>query len=80
VFWSGRSQAVRLPKEFRVVGPTVVIHREGRRIVLEEPRVTRDAQGWPTGFWQSLGVLDSNFDLGDRAPAHERPDPFGTSV
>jgi antitoxin VapB len=35
VFWTGRSQAVRLPKEFRVEGTEVRIHREGKRIVLE---------------------------------------------
>jgi len=80
VFWSGCSQAVRLPKEFRVTASTVVIHREGRRIVLEEPRVVRDARGWPAGFWQNLGVLDSSFDVGDRTRAHERPNPFETSA
>ena len=31
VFWSGRSQAVRLPKEFRVDGDEVRIHRQGNR-------------------------------------------------
>jgi antitoxin VapB len=35
VFWSGRSQAVRLPKEFRVEGDEVRIRREGHRIILE---------------------------------------------
>ncbi|HEX3992190.1 MAG TPA: type II toxin-antitoxin system VapB family antitoxin, partial [Acetobacteraceae bacterium] len=35
VFWSGRSQAVRLPKEFRVEGDEVRIRREGRSIILE---------------------------------------------
>jgi antitoxin VapB len=35
VFWSGRSQAVRLPKHFRVEGREVRISRRGRAIVLE---------------------------------------------
>ncbi len=35
VFWSGRSQAVRLPKHFRVDGREVRITRRGNTIVLE---------------------------------------------
>lgn len=35
LFWSGRSQAVRLPTAFRMEGNEVRIRREGRRIILE---------------------------------------------
>ncbi len=35
IFWSGRSQAVRLPKEYRFDGKEVRISREGGRVVLE---------------------------------------------
>jgi antitoxin VapB len=35
IFWSGRSQAVRLPKEFRFDGTEVRIRREGDRVILE---------------------------------------------
>ena len=35
VFWSGRSQAVRLPRAYRVEGREVRIRRRGRAIVLE---------------------------------------------
>lgn len=35
LFWSGRSQAVRLPKDFRLSGSEVRIRRQGRSIVLE---------------------------------------------
>lgn len=35
IFWSGRSQAVRLPKMFRFEGQEVRIGREGRRVYLE---------------------------------------------
>jgi len=35
VFWSGRSQAVRLPKEFRFEGEEVIIRRQGNAVVLE---------------------------------------------
>ena len=36
VFWSGRSQAVRLPKEFRVETKELTIRREGKMIILEQ--------------------------------------------
>ena len=35
VFWSGRSQAVRLPKEFRFTGDEVRIRRRGTAVILE---------------------------------------------
>ncbi|MGL4634942.1 MAG: antitoxin [Beijerinckiaceae bacterium] len=35
LFMHGRSQAVRLPKEFRMPGTEVNVRREGDRIVLE---------------------------------------------
>ena len=35
LFWSGRSQAVRLPKEFRMEGDEVRIRRQGAALVLE---------------------------------------------
>ncbi len=36
VFQNGRSQAVRLPKEFRFKSQEVFIHREGAKIILSE--------------------------------------------
>jgi antitoxin VapB len=35
LFWSGRSQAVRLPKEFRFEGDQVHIRRQGNAVILE---------------------------------------------
>ena len=35
LFQTGRSQAVRLPKAFRMPGKEVKIHREGNKIILE---------------------------------------------
>lgn len=40
LFWSGRSQAVRLPKEFRFDGEEVRIRRHGQTVILEP--VNRD--------------------------------------
>ncbi len=35
IFWSGRSQAVRLPKSFRIEGAQVRIRRHGSAVILE---------------------------------------------
>lgn len=35
LFWTGRSQAVRLPKEFRFEGEAVRIRRQGNAVILE---------------------------------------------
>ena len=35
LFRNGRSQAVRIPKEFELPGKQVIIHKEGRRLVIE---------------------------------------------
>lgn len=77
VFWSGRSQAVRLPKEYRFQGSVVTIHREGRRVVLEPPAVELDEKGWPKGYWADLPTVGPDFDVGDRQQPHERRDPLG---
>lgn len=53
VFWSGRSQAVRLPKAFRLGTDEVRIRRHGSAIILEP--VTHD---W--GWLDSLAELDAD--------------------
>jgi len=35
LFWDGRSQAVRLPKQFRFAGKAVRIRRHGKAVILE---------------------------------------------
>lgn len=35
LFWSGRSQAVRLPKDFRMEGTEVRIRKQGSAVILE---------------------------------------------
>lgn len=73
VFWTGRSQAIRLPMAFRVSTSEVSIRREGSRLVLEPIEIERDEKGWPRAFWELAGSTP-DFDLGDRAAAHERGD------
>ena len=59
VFWSGNSQAVRLPKGFRFPPDTeeVEIHREGESLVLKLlPRVE-----WPADFWRAFEGMPEDF-------------------
>ena len=69
VFWSGRSQAVRLPKAFRLEGAEVRIRRQGQAIILEP--IAED--------WQWLDQLQHGLDddaaaaAVEEAPAQDRP-------
>ena len=56
VFWSGRSQAVRLPKEFRFDTDSVSIRREGGRVILQ-PLDTR-----PDGYVASFAGIPTDFE------------------
>jgi antitoxin VapB len=55
LFWSGRSQAVRLPKEFRFVGDVVLIRRQGDAVILEP------ADQWPEGYVESFAGVPKDF-------------------
>lgn len=48
LFWNGRSQAVRLPKQFRFVGDRVRVSRAGSGVLLEPvPAQTKESvQAW----------------------------------
>ena len=56
VFWTGRSQAVRLPKEFRFEGDSVVVRREGKAVILEP------ADEWPEGYVASFAGVPDDFE------------------
>jgi antitoxin VapB len=66
IFWSGRSQAVRLPKEFRFEGREVRISREGAKVILEP---LEDDDDWVSRI---AGALDEDFA---RAALEDRPGP-----
>lgn len=75
VFMSGRSQAVRLPKEFRFDVDRVIIRREGRHVVLSPP--FKDWEDyWENGtrftddFYEAMEELDK-----EELPLEER-EPF----
>lgn len=50
IFRNGRSQAVRLPKEFRFDGNEVKITKAGDKVILEPI----DNSEWPDGFWEKF--------------------------
>lgn len=56
VFWSGRSQAVRLPKAFRLDTDEVRVRRRGNTIVLEP--IPTD---W-TWLAEITGAVDEDFE------------------
>lgn len=60
IFWSGNSQAVRLPKEFRFPPDTeeVEIQSEGGRLVLAP--VQREE--WPEDFWKAFEGMPADFE------------------
>jgi virulence-associated protein VagC len=59
LFKNGRSQAVRLPKEFRFSGDEVFVRREGEAIILEP--IKRKA--WPRGYWERLREMRPQADV-----------------
>jgi antitoxin VapB len=65
IFRNGRSQAVRLPKEFRFKGAEVEIRRSGQKVILE-PKKQRS---WPRGYWTSWGKVPKDFRAPDPLPA-----------
>ena len=69
LFWSGRSQAVRLPRAYRVDGREVRIRRRGRAIVLEP---VPDSWAWLDAV---AGELDADFvsAIREQPDAVERP-------
>ena len=73
VFWSGRSQAVRLPKAFRVDGDEVRIRRQGKKIILEP--ISND-WAWLDAWHKKYGKLDDDFIRAteEELPMQERPE------
>lgn len=65
LFWTGRSQAVRLPKEFRFEGEAVRIRRHGSTVILEP---------LPTD-WSWLDALAGGLDRDAAEAAREQPQP-----
>ncbi len=69
LFWSGRSQAVRLPKDFRFPGEEVRIRRRGSAVILEP---VGDDWSWLDAI---VGKLDDDFvqAVNEQPEQQERP-------
>jgi antitoxin VapB len=65
LFWSGRSQAVRLPKDFRSRGGEVRIRRHGNAVILEP--LADD--------WSWLDAIVSELDHDFVEAVKEQPEP-----
>ena len=59
LFKNGRSQAVRLPKEFRFSGDEVLVRREGEAVILEPIK----RRAWPRGYWERLREMHLEADI-----------------
>lgn len=55
VFWTGRSQAIRLPKEFRFETDVVLVHRDGQAIIV------KPVHEWPDGYVESFAGVPDDF-------------------
>ena len=74
LFMHGRSQAVRLPKEFRLPGKEVKVTRVGDKVILEPIEATPfDARA----FWAAIDALGGEKLFRDGPPADPpaAPDP-----
>ncbi len=69
LFRNGRSQAVRLPKEFRFEGDEVSIRREGDSVILEPLKRRR----WPRGYWRRWGKATLELDVAEPLPPGSTP-------
>jgi antitoxin VapB len=67
IFWTGRSQAVRLPKEFRFETDTVLVHRQGRAVVIAP------VHEWPEGYVESFTGVPGDFMRSPQGEVEERP-------
>jgi len=70
LFKNGRSQAVRLPKEFRFDGDEVYVKREGNSVVLIPKGETKE-NPWKD-FFEALDSFDPAFPLERKQPTEQQ--------
>ena len=70
VFWSGPSQAIRLPKAFRFATGEVTIRKVGNAVILEPV----EKRSWPEGYAASFADLPDDFERPDPLPSSEHRD------
>jgi antitoxin VapB len=69
VFMNGRSQAVRLPKEFRLPGNIVSVRRVGDGVLLEPVKES----SWPEGWFDEILITDETFTRPDQGALPPSP-------
>jgi antitoxin VapB len=71
LFQNGNSQAVRLPKEFRIAGNEVKIFKKGQQVILEPIVPTWDS------LFESLREFPEDFmNEGRNQPGMQKREPF----
>ncbi len=71
LFRNGNSQAVRLPKEFRIPGNEVRIYKKGKQIIIEPLEMTWDV------LFESLSDFPEDFlQEGRNQPAAQKREGF----
>ena len=71
LFQNGNSQAVRLPKEFRMAGDRVKISKRGKQIILEPLETT-----WDTLFESLRDFPDDFMKEGRQQPFMQKRESF----
>jgi antitoxin VapB len=67
LFRNGRSQVIRIPKEFELPGDEAIMHREGNRLVIEPMR-----KRGLVALLKTMKPLDENFpETADPIPPPE---------
>jgi virulence-associated protein VagC len=69
LFLNGRSQAVRLPKEFRLPGTKVSIRRLGNGVLIEPLK----EGAWPEGYFEAIRITDRSFARPDQGSLPAAP-------
>jgi antitoxin VapB len=72
VFKNGRSQAVRIPKEFRLDVDEVLIERKGKKLILT-PRTPKRYKNWAEYFAKAPRLPDDFPDDIPDFPARPAP-------
>jgi len=71
LFQNGNSQAVRLPREFRIPGTEVKIYKRGNQVILEPLEATWDS------LFESLSEFPDDFlKDGRKQPAMQERESF----
>jgi antitoxin VapB len=66
LFWTSRSQAIRLPKEYRFSGDSVLVRKEGKSVIIEP------LEEWPDDYVQSFLGAPEDFARPDQGEGEQR--------